>query len=206
MPLLKCSGCSTRYAPSLERCPHCGQAGGVEEGSRKGSRLPFLDAACPTAGCRAEGVVRRVQLRTAALGVVEMPHLLMCACCGAAMPALRSWLDEEDTMAKISRLGGPTNAAADREREAAVRPPSSETGKDAPAVHDSTGKEEPSPGNSSSTSAEKPPTSSGKTKPAPRKRARTTASPSSQDPTASSTAAGTATSGPETPADEGGGG
>lgn len=117
MALLVCSSCSTRYAPGLERCPHCGGLERVEEGAGSGSRLPFLDVACPTQGCRAEGVLRRVHLRLVALGVVEMPHLLLCAVCGAAMPALRSWIDEEETMPKNTVHGGPTNAAAEREQE-----------------------------------------------------------------------------------------
>jgi hypothetical protein len=186
--LLVCSGCSTRYAPGLERCPHCGSGERVEEGGPVGSRVPFLDVACPTSGCRAAGVVRRVQLRVAALGVVEMPHLLLCTCCGTAMPAVRSWLDKEETMPKISRHGGPTNAAADAEEAAGAQVP----------ADDRTGEEESSPGNSSSTSAEKPQTNDEPSSPAPQKRARTTASRSKRGRAASSTAAGTASSGPET--------
>ncbi|MGP3917678.1 hypothetical protein [Nonomuraea sp. 10N515B] len=217
MSLWVCSDCSTRYAPGLEACPHCRGAERVEEGSPQGSRLPVLDVACPRKGCRAEGTVRRVHLRVAALGVVEMPHLLLCACCGAAMPALRSWIDEETDMPKITRHGGPTNAAAEREHQAAAPSEGIEvpadgtlspeitgdgTGEALPPADDSTGKEESSPGNSSSTSAEKPPMSGEPRKPARPKRARTTASRSKAGQTASSTAGGTAGPGPETP-DEG---
>ncbi|MGW0587454.1 hypothetical protein [Streptosporangium sp. NPDC002607] len=82
-----------------------------------GSVCPFLDVACGNETCRAFANVRRVYLRQVALGVVEMPHLLLCVGCGLAMPALASWRDaaqdayEEENMPKITRHGGPTNAA-----------------------------------------------------------------------------------------------
>ncbi|MFB4273037.1 hypothetical protein [Nonomuraea sp. GTA35] len=235
MAMLVCSGCSTRYAQDLETCPHCGGRERVEEGSTQGSRLPFLDVTCPTPGCRAEGTVRRVHLRAAALGVVEMPHLLLCACCGAAMPAIRSWIDEGTDVPKITRHGGPTNAAADREEENAGRPPANDPatepperehqlggpsegiempadGTESPEITgDESGEtlppaeqegDESSPWNSSSTSSETPPASEPTSGPAPRKRARTTASRSKAAPTESSTADSTDGSGPETP-DEG---
>jgi hypothetical protein len=123
MSLLVCSDCSTRYAPGTEVCPHCGGRERVEEGSSLGSRLPFLDVTCPLLGCRAEGNVRRVYLRAAAPGVVEMPHRLLCTCCGAAMKALASWIDKETDVPKVTVHGGPTNAAAEREQEADARPP-----------------------------------------------------------------------------------
>jgi hypothetical protein len=183
MALWVCSGCSTRYAPGSPACPHCGSAERVEEGGG-GSRLPFLDVACPTQGCRAAGVVRRVYLRVAALGVVEMPHLLLCQACGMAMPASRSWVDEEENVPKITRHGGASNAAAEQ-------PPAVEEA--AAAVVDEGG-EESSPGSSSETSAEKPPTSPETSEASLPKRARTTGSRSGKGRTGSSTARSTDTS------------
>lgn len=110
MALLVCSACSTRYAGGLRHCPNCGSAERIEEGC--GSRLPFLDVACGTETCRSRTVVRRVYLRMAAPGVVEMPALA-CLACGAAMGALNgSPTGAEDDMPKITRHGGASNAAS----------------------------------------------------------------------------------------------
>lgn len=190
MSLWVCSGCSTRYAPGLEACPHCGSAERVEEGSLKGSRLPFLDVACINPVCPAAGVQRRMLLRCPVPGVVEMPHLLYCARCWQAMPAVGGSMEEEN-MPKITRHGGPTNAAAGpAEGAARLSPELSGEG------------EQPSVGNSSSTSSVKPEISGETTRPSPRKRARTTASRSKRGRTANSTASSTDTSGEADPASE----
>lgn len=187
MALWVCSGCSTRYAPGLERCPHCSSPERTEEGGGR-SRLPWIEVACPTAACPAAGVARRVYLRQVLPGIVELPSL-GCLRCGGAMPAV-AWRPppkEETDMPKITAHGGPTNAA-----EAAVA--SDAVGSDATVTVD-TGGEQPSAGNSSSTSAEKPPSSDDTNEPAPQKPARTTASRSKRARTASSTASSTDTSG-----------
>ncbi|MEU8362326.1 hypothetical protein AB0C27_40540 [Nonomuraea sp. NPDC048882] len=107
MALWVCSGCSTRYAPGLEACPHCASCERVEEGGG-GSRLPFLDVACGNADCPAFAVVRRVYLRSPAPGVVEVPKVLRCVRCWLAMPALAGSMEE--SMPKITRHGGASNA------------------------------------------------------------------------------------------------
>ncbi|GAA4924519.1 DNA-directed RNA polymerase subunit RPC12/RpoP [Nonomuraea thailandensis] len=128
MAMLVCSDCSTRYAQDLETCPHCGGRERVEEGSTQGSRLPFLDVTCPTAGCRAEDVVRRIHQPMIVPGVVERPTYV-CVSCGAVMLPVAGWpglAGMEENMPKITRHGGPTNAAADREEESAGRPPAND--------------------------------------------------------------------------------
>lgn len=117
MALRVCAGCSTRYAEGLPRCPHCSSAERVEE--RVGSVLPFLDVACPTEACAAAGTLRRVYLRLAAPGVVEQP-VMGCVACGAIMAAAGGWRTppqkkETEDMPKITRVGGPSNADAERE-------------------------------------------------------------------------------------------
>ena len=206
MSLLVCSGCSTRYASGLVCCPHCGSADRVEEGGG-GSRLPYLDMVCLTEDCRAREVVRRVHQRSAAPGVLELP-VLACAVCGAVMWAVGGWpvpARIRENMPKITRHGGASNAA---EREHQLDKPTE--GVEVPAdgtlspeiTGDGTGEalplisggDEPSPGNSSATSAEKPPTSPETSTADPPKPARTTASRSSKGRTGSSTARSTATS------------
>src|SRR5690606_26636115 len=120
MSLLVCSGCSTRYAPGSPACPHCGGVEAVEEGTAvsPGPLLPFLDLSCTTGGSAAGGVARRGFPRPPTPGAPERPAYL-CSGCGAVMR-------EEEAMPKISRLGGATNAAADREREGDGRPPASD--------------------------------------------------------------------------------
>lgn len=181
MSLLVCSGCSTRYAPGLERCPHCKSVERTEEGGG-GSRLPYLDVACPQVGCRAEGVVRRVYVRLAAPGVVEQPAM-RCLPCGAVMATRSDWstpaLGGDEDMPKITVHGGASNQHDD----VPERPAESEGG------------EESSPGNSSSTSAERPPSSPVTSGTGPPKPARTTASRSKKARAASSTAGTTDGSG-----------
>lgn len=108
MSLQVCQECTTRYAVGLETCPQCGSAERVEQGSIDAPK-PLVLTACTTSGCRYEGASRRVQLRLVALGVVEIPRL-GCLGCGAELRT--NWLSvQEDPMPKITRHGGPSNAA-----------------------------------------------------------------------------------------------
>lgn len=78
--------------------------------------LPAIEVACTRPECPAEGKARRVMLRSAAAGVLEMPVALLCVCCGDHMETVRMWeppgSDGEGSMAKISAHGGPTDANA----------------------------------------------------------------------------------------------
>lgn len=183
MSLLVCASCSTRYADGLEACPHCRSTERVKEGGG-GSRLPYLDVVCPTVGCRADVTVRRVYLRTAAPGVVEMPPC-GCAVCGAPMAVVSTWrtpplMKEERDMPKVTVHGGASNRHED-----VPEPPAEPVAQD---------EEEPSPGSSSETSPEKPPTSPETSESVPPKPARTTASRSKRARAGSSTAGSTDTS------------
>jgi hypothetical protein len=107
---------------------------------------------CDTAGCRARGVARDVQLPPAGVDVVFRPAIL-CAVCER--------LVREIPMPKITVHGGPSNAAAEPE------PEPSET----PAAADQVA--EPEPPAADTSEAEAPPA------PAPRSRTRTTKTTSS---------------------------
>lgn len=130
MSLLVCQECSTRYAPDIDRCPHCSSTRRVEDGGR-GPLLPFVVVACTVepSACRGYGIARRVHLRGVGPGVVEWPSLI-CAHCGSALEVLRSWLDkptenesdEESGMPRITVHGGPSNAAVDLQPEPAAEP------------------------------------------------------------------------------------
>lgn len=214
MPLRVCADCTTRYAGDLARCPNCSSTTRREEGG--GSRLPFLDIACGTDTCRAFAVVRRVYLRQPLPGVIEMP-LLVCACCGMAMGALDGSMTEE-TMPKITRHGGATNAAAEREHlgtgvptEGIEMPPD---GTLSPEISgDGSGEalplangeqeegEDLSAGSSSETSSEKEPSSPETSETPLPKRAPGTGSRSKKGRAASSTAGTTDGPGPETASD-----
>lgn len=98
MSLQKCGQCSTRYAAGLEACPHCGSAERAPEAT---PMLPTVEAVCTTEACPAKGRGRQVVARTVAPGVLGVPRLA-CASCG-------EWMEE--TMPKITRHGGPSNAA-----------------------------------------------------------------------------------------------
>jgi hypothetical protein len=80
------------------------------------SAQPLAEMVCGNGGCPAHGVVRRVMLRTPAPGLVEMPGALLCTGCGFQVAMVRMWEPHgsgaEDSMAKITAHGGPTNAAA----------------------------------------------------------------------------------------------
>ncbi|MFC8515484.1 SAP domain-containing protein [Streptomyces sp. NPDC057257] len=97
-----CAGCTTTYTVGAAKCPHCGSTERADEPG--GSVLPSVTVACATDGCRFAGRERRVHLRTAAPGVLEMPPLI-CAGCGSHV------LTSENTMAKITVHGGASNAS-----------------------------------------------------------------------------------------------
>lgn len=63
--------------------------------------LPTVEATCHTEQCPAQGRLRQVVARTVAPGVLGVPRLA-CASCG-------EWMEE--TMPKITRHGGASNAA-----------------------------------------------------------------------------------------------
>lgn len=109
MSLVVCEGCTTRYAPDVERCPHCGSGAAVAEDVVEQRRplLPVRVVLCRNDECPAEGVVRRVPLRNAGPGVLEQPGLV-CARCRAPMADVET--SEEESMAKITVHGGPSNA------------------------------------------------------------------------------------------------
>jgi hypothetical protein len=109
-----CAGCTTTYTVGAAKCPQCGSTDRVD--GPGGSVLPTVTLACGNEVCRYAGRERRVYLRTAAPGVLELPPFV-CAGCGLIMPTVAPWppvteLEEED-MAKITVHGGPSNAAAD---------------------------------------------------------------------------------------------
>lgn len=195
MALEVCAGCSTRYAVGALRCPHCGSTERAD-GVSVGAVPPMVTVECTTAhdGCRFAGGPRRVRLSLLAPGVVELPTLL-CAGCGSTL--LITWPDptakEDDTMPKITVHGGSTDAAADTEA------PAADDATSAAPDTDTEGGEPSSPGNSSSTSTEKPSDTPETSKPAPRKRTRA-ASPSTKGHAENSSAEPADTSGPETAA------
>lgn len=80
--------------------------------------LPSVTVACGNEACRYAGRERRVHLRTAAPGVVEVPRLA-CAGCGFDMPTVTPWPpvteSEEDMTPKITVHGGASNAGAEPE-------------------------------------------------------------------------------------------
>jgi len=222
MSLEICASCSTRYAVGLTACPNCRS---VERADGPAVEVPlWADTACPNTACPAAGVQRRVMLPRPAVGVVELPALL-CARCGWALPLVWPGPDVEsdgDSMSpKITRHGGPSNkrdpesaaaaeptstpaAAADQPEPASPADAMSEAGVEVSAgpaggLPDPEGGESPSPGNSSSTSTEKPSDTPEPSKPAPRKQT-LAASRSTRARTENSSASSPATSGPETDA------
>ncbi|MFF7947018.1 hypothetical protein [Streptomyces griseorubiginosus] len=161
------------------KCPQCGSS---ERTDRPGGTvLPSVTVACGNAACRYEGRERRVHLRTAAPGVVEVPRLA-CAGCGLDMPTVTPWppvTDSEDTeVPKITVHGGASNADAEPE-------PVEET------TGEAEGGEDVSAGTSSSTSSEKEPTSPEQSETPDPSPAPTTASRSAKGRTAKRTARGT---------------
>ncbi len=133
-----CAGCTTTYAVGAAKCPQCGSTERTD--GPGGSVLPTVTLACGNDACRYAGKERRVYLRTAAPGVLEVPPFI-CAGCGLVMPTVAPWPPinepEDDDMAKITVHGGPSNEAADEPEEG----------------------EDVSAGTSSSTSSEKEPSS-----------------------------------------------
>jgi hypothetical protein len=67
--------------------------------------LPSVTVACANDVCRYAGRQRRVHLRTAAPGVLEMPPLV-CAGCGLQVPTVAPWPPinepEDNGMAKVT--------------------------------------------------------------------------------------------------------
>lgn len=101
MALQTCAGCSTRYAPGLDACPHCGSAERDGEVGA-GRRLPlFMSVSCE---CNRSWNLR---LNTVQSGLVELPALF-CTSCGSQVRI--PWPPVEDSMPKITKEGGPTNA------------------------------------------------------------------------------------------------
>ncbi len=178
-----CAGCTTTYTVGAAKCPQCGSS---ERTDRPGGTvLPSVTVACGNAACRYEGRERRVHLRTAAPGVVEVPRLA-CAGCGFDMPTVTPWppvTDSEDTeVPKITVHGGASNADAEPEAGAVEETVDSEGGEDVSA------------GSSSSTSSEKEPSSPETSESESPKRARKTVSRSvkgrSETPGSSADSAG----------------
>ncbi|MEU4804317.1 SAP domain-containing protein [Actinosynnema sp. NPDC023587] len=104
-----CGQCGTRYAIGVAVCPHCAS---TELADDTVGRVPAaVTAGCTSDGCRMAGQKRRVLLRRAAVGVVELPTYL-CEVCGSR---LALWwpgeLREDPKMAKVTVHGGPSNAA-----------------------------------------------------------------------------------------------
>lgn len=114
--VLVCMDCSTRYAPDLEQCPHCGSAAGVGEDEvqqRARPLLPVRVVACGTETCPVRGLSRRVVSRHAAPGVLEQPALVCARCGGEMQPVDNDEGDdeeEEESMPKVTVHGGPSNA------------------------------------------------------------------------------------------------
>jgi hypothetical protein len=154
-------------------------------------RLPAVEVACTGPNCPAAGAgPRRVHLRPAAPGFVEMP-VLLCTLCGRQARVVRPWPMEED-MPKITVHGGPSNAALPEREYVPGKPlPELPPEKDAERLALAPVEEEPSPGTSSSPSSAKPETKPQQSAPRRRSRARTTANRSKTDPTGSSSARST---------------
>jgi hypothetical protein len=108
-----CAACTTTYAVGAAKCPHCGSTERTDQPG--GAVLPSVTVACANDVCRYAGRQRRVHLRTAAPGVLEMPPLI-CAGCGLQVPTVAPWPPinepEDEDMAKITVHGGPSDALA----------------------------------------------------------------------------------------------
>jgi hypothetical protein len=125
MSLVVCEACSTRYPPDVEHCPQCGSGAAVAEEVAE-QRRPLLAVrvvACVNTACPAVGIARRIPLRHAGPGVFERP-MLVCARCRHEMADVET-TEEEDSVAKISAHGGPTDANAD-DADQAVDPEQAE--------------------------------------------------------------------------------
>ena len=113
-----CAECTTAYSVGAAKCPQCGSTQRAEKPG--GAVLPSVTVACGNEACRYAGRERRVHLRTAAPGVVEVPRLA-CAGCGLDMPTVTPWppvtASEDEDMPKITLHGGASNAAAEPEPE-----------------------------------------------------------------------------------------
>lgn len=181
-----CADCTATYTVDATRCPHCGSTEWTD--GPAGSVLPTVTVACSNSSCAHDGKQRRVHLRTAAPGVLEMP-VLVCAGCGFAMSRVAPWpplTGAEDIVPKITKLGGPSNRFADApETAGAVNDTPAAA---APAPDEQQGGEQPSPGNSSSPSPASTQTSTEPSEKPRQRRARTTGSRSKKAQTAASSA------------------
>ena len=132
-----CAGCTTTYTVGAAKCPQCGSTERTDRAG--GTVLPSVTVACGNEVCQYEGRERRVHLRTAAPGVVEVPRLA-CAGCGFDMPTVRPWPpvaeSEDEDMAKIRVHGGVSDANAE---------PEPEEGEDVSASTSSSTSSEPEP-------------------------------------------------------------
>ncbi|MFF0138544.1 hypothetical protein ACFYRN_19140 [Streptomyces sp. NPDC005227] len=162
-----CADCTTTYAVGVEQCPQCGSTERVEQPAGR-AVLPSVTVTCANTGCRYESRERRVHLRTAAQGVLELPRLV-CAGCGYDMPTVTPWPPvtdpEEEQMPKITVHGGPSidGHVVDPETSE-VTPVEAEEGEDVSA------------GSSSSTSSETESSSPETSEQSPPSPARTAAS------------------------------
>ncbi len=191
MATWKCADCTADYSVGAPQCPQCGSS---ERAQGVGTVLPSLTVACMAEGCMHHGKPRRVHLRTAAPGVLEMPNLV-CAGCGAATPQVPARPDvnePEDDMPKIHANREPTNRYEDEPAHEGEHGPETVDMPADAAVHPTSEEsEQPSAGSSSETSSEKQPTPSETSKPSPQPPARTTGSRSGKARTGSSSARGT---------------
>lgn len=181
-----CADCTTTYAVGVEQCPQCGSTERTDQQSTGGAVLPSVMVECANTGCRYGRRQRRVHLRTAAQGVLELPRLV-CAGCGYDMPTVTPWPPvtepEEEQMPKITVHGGASNAADPEEQPADAEPVE--------------GSEDVSAGSSFSTSSERDsstPETSEQPSPSP---ARTTASRSKKAGTGKAPSAPSTDGGPE---------
>ena len=167
-----CAGCTTTYTVGAAKCPQCGSTEHTD--GVGGAVLPSVTVACGNTVCRYAGRERRVHLRTAAPGVLELPRLV-CAGCGLDMPTVAPWPpvteSEDEHMPKITVHGGASNAAED--------------------VTDAEDGEDVSAGSSSETSSEKDSSSPETSEQPSQSPAPTTASRSKKARTGSRSAAST---------------
>ena len=102
MSTLTCAACTTVYSHELQACPHCGSVEFTEEGVVVARRLPaFVPLACDC------GRTWQFRLPVVASGLVQLSPLY-CASCGSQVQI--PWPPSEDSMPKITRHGGSTNA------------------------------------------------------------------------------------------------
>jgi hypothetical protein len=160
-----CAACTTAYTVGAAKCPQCGSTERADQPG--GAVLPSVTVACANDVCRYAGRQRRVHLRTAAPGVLEMPPLF-CASCGFAMPTVAPWPPinepEDNGMAKITVHGGPSNAAADEQEageDVSVGTSSSTSSEKEPSSPAPSSSEDPSPARTTGSRSKKAATGKG---------------------------------------------